>query len=166
MATGSSELPTTVQELAARAARHLNVRIDTRADIIERALERVPEQDRLYVREIIAGAEIRARAQINPGQTIQMGSNRLTIAAAEDVRVQRVGGRTEVTAQVTFGDSSVRSADGASMSLAGVSARVRLVQTGDPREPTTTDLTLTEVRAPALTFQQADHTSRAVLDSR
>ncbi len=164
MATGSSELPTTVQELAARSARHLNVRIDTRADIIERALERVPEQDRRFVREIIASAEVRARAQLNPGQTIQMGNNRLTIAAAEDVRVVRADGRTELTAQVTFGDSSVRSADGASMSLAGVSARIRLVQTGDPREPTSTVLDLTEVRAPALTFQQADRQTFTIRD--
>ncbi|HSI03273.1 MAG TPA: hypothetical protein VLC93_02285, partial [Myxococcota bacterium] len=164
MATGSSELPTTVQELAARAARHLNVRIDTRADIIERALERVPEQDRRFVREIIASTELRARAQINPGQTIQMGSNRLAIAAADDMRVVRADGRTEVTAQVTFGDSTVRAADGASMSLAGVSARIRLVQTGDPRNPTSTVLDLTDVRAPALTFQQADRQTFTIRD--
>ncbi len=164
MATGSRELPTTVQELAARAARHLDVRIDTRPDLIERALERVPEQDRRFVRDVLVSAEVRARAQINPGQTIQMGANRLTIAAAEDVRVVRVDGRTEVTAQVTFGDSLVRSADGANMSLSGVSARIRLVQTGDPRSPSATDLTLTEVRAPALTFQQADRQTFSIRD--
>lgn len=160
-ATGSKEIPTTVQELAARVARHANVKIDTRADIVRRVIQNAGPQHADFVRDTFAGAQLAARAQLNPGSVIRVGQDQLTIASAEDVRVVRRDGRTEVTAQVTLGDTVINGAGGAQVALKGVSARLRLVQSGQG-EDQQTSIELTDVAAPELGFTQADRQSYSI----
>ncbi len=160
-ATGSKEIPTTVQELAARIARHANVKIDTRADIVRRVIANAGPQHADFVRDTFAGAQLAARAQLNPGSVIRVGQDQLTIASAEDVRVVRRDGRTEVTAQVTLGDTVINGAGGAQIALKGVSARLRLVQSGQGTDQQTS-IELTDVAAPELSFTQADRQSYTI----
>jgi hypothetical protein len=165
-ATGSKEIPTTVQELAARVARHAHVQIDTRADIIERAIKVLTPGDQQFVRDRVGRTDLLARAQLRPGQTIRFGNDQLRIESADDVRIVRKNGQTVVTGRVTFGESAVRAANGSSINLNGVSAALRLVQGENPEQPEATSLTLTDVVAPQLTFTQADRQTYSVRDGR